>query len=233
MQSSPCILFFDELDALAPKRGSSHGHGDKVVNQLLTEMDGVSERGNLFIVGATNRPDVLDPAILRQGRLGQHVYIPLPDLEARRSILRASLRKTPYEPNVDVDKLADDCVGYSGADLASLCSMAAKILVRERVNEMKARARAGGEEQKGEAAEKPKLGSLVIPHWCFEIAKNASAPSITPMKLQEYAAYASNLQAELGKASVGITAGEARDDETYRKVAADAGNDDDDEGLYD
>ena len=122
VQSSPCILFFDELDALAPKRGGA-GHGDRVVNQLLTEMDGVSKRGNLFIVGATNRPDVLDPAILRQGRLGQHVYIPLPDIPARRAILRASLRKTPYEPDVDLDKLADDCVGYSGADIASMCSM--------------------------------------------------------------------------------------------------------------
>ena len=122
VQSSPCILFFDELDALAPKRGGA-GHGDRVVNQLLTEMDGVSKRGNLFIVGATNRPDVLDPAILRQGRLGQHVYIPLPDIPARRAILRASLRKTPHEPNVDLDKLADDCVGYSGADIASMCSM--------------------------------------------------------------------------------------------------------------
>lgn len=93
------MLFFDELDSIAKARGGNVGDGggaaDRVINQLLTEMDGMSSKKNVFIIGATNRPDIIDPAILRPGRLDQLIYIPLPDEKSRVQILKANLRKSP------------------------------------------------------------------------------------------------------------------------------------------
>merc|ERR1711906_13918 len=98
-QSAPCVLFFDELDSIARARGSSGGDaggaGDRVMNQMLTEMDGVGSKKNVFIIGATNRPDIIDPALMRPGRLDQLVYIPLPDQASRVDILKSCLRKSP------------------------------------------------------------------------------------------------------------------------------------------
>uniref|UniRef100_A0A673AZV7 Transitional endoplasmic reticulum ATPase-like n=1 Tax=Sphaeramia orbicularis TaxID=375764 RepID=A0A673AZV7_9TELE len=98
-QAAPCILFFDELDSIAKSRGGGHsdagGAADRVINQILTEMDGMSDKKNVFIIGATNRPDIIDSAILRPGRLDQLIYIPLPDKPSRTAILRANLRKSP------------------------------------------------------------------------------------------------------------------------------------------
>merc|ERR1712227_1097964 len=98
-QSAPCVLFFDELDSIAQQRGGSSGDGggagDRVMNQLLTEMDGVGAKKNVFIIGATNRPDIIDTALMRPGRLDQLIYIPMPDVESRLSVLKAVLRKTP------------------------------------------------------------------------------------------------------------------------------------------
>lgn len=98
-QAAPCVLFFDELDSIAKARGGNVGDGggaaDRVINQILTEMDGMSSKKNVFIIGATNRPDIIDPAILRPGRLDQLIYIPLPDEKSRIAILKANLRKSP------------------------------------------------------------------------------------------------------------------------------------------
>merc|ERR1711881_40081 len=108
--AAPCVLFFDELDSIAKSRGSSlgdgGGSGDRVMNQLLTEMDGMGAKKNVFIIGATNRPDILDGAIMRPGRLDQLIYIPMPDEESRMSILKANLRKTPIAKDVDLGYLA-------------------------------------------------------------------------------------------------------------------------------
>jgi transitional endoplasmic reticulum ATPase len=105
-QSSPCVLFFDELDSIGISRGRGGGGGgeaaDRVINQLLTEMDGIGVKKNIFIVGATNRPDILDEALLRPGRLDQLLYIPLPDKKSRVSILKAILRKTPIDSNINL-----------------------------------------------------------------------------------------------------------------------------------
>merc|ERR1712054_44918 len=104
--AAPCVLFFDELDSIARSRGGSGGDGggaaDRVINQILTEMDGVGKKKSVFIIGATNRPDVIDPAILRPGRLDQLIYIPLPDQESRAQILKAVLRKSPVACDVDL-----------------------------------------------------------------------------------------------------------------------------------
>merc|ERR1719265_2162779 len=123
--SAPCVLFFDELDSIATQRGSSVGDaggaGDRVMNQMLTEMDGVGSKKNVFIIGATNRPDILDPAIMRPGRLDQLIYIPMPDYESRLSILRATLRKSPLADDVDLEGLANSTEHFSGADLTEIC----------------------------------------------------------------------------------------------------------------
>ena len=95
---------FDEIDSIAKARGGGGGGsseaGDRVINQILTEIDGVGARKNVFVIGATNRPDVLDPAVIRPGRLDQLIYIPLPDLKSRVSIFHAALRKAPVAPDV-------------------------------------------------------------------------------------------------------------------------------------
>merc|ERR1712048_243212 len=95
--AAPCVLFFDELDSIAKSRGGTSGDAggasDRVINQILTEMDGMGSKKNVFIIGATNRPDIIDPAILRPGRLDQLIYIPLPDEGSRMAILKSNLRK--------------------------------------------------------------------------------------------------------------------------------------------
>jgi transitional endoplasmic reticulum ATPase len=136
-QAAPCVLFFDELDSIGVARGGrpgdAGGAGDRVINQLLTEMDGVGERKNVFIIGATNRPDILDPAIMRPGRLDQLVFIPPPDEPSRLSILNAVLRKTPMDTDVDIAQLAAFTKGFTGADLTEICQRAAKLAVRESI----------------------------------------------------------------------------------------------------
>merc|ERR1719498_672832 len=135
--ASPCILFFDELDSIAIKRGGNSGDGggaaDRVINQVLTEMDGVGSKKNVFIIGATNRPDIIDPAIMRPGRLDQLLYIPLPDEPSRMSILKANLKKSPIAPDVDLGYLAKKTHGFSGADLTEICQRACKQAIRENI----------------------------------------------------------------------------------------------------
>merc|ERR1719197_2417547 len=135
--ASPCILFFDELDAIARARGGgggdSGGAGDRVMNQLLTEIDGVGVKKNVFFIGATNRPELLDEALLRPGRLDQLIYIPLPDLPARQGILESTLRKSPIAPNVPMSFIAQKTDGFSGADLAELGQRAAKAAIRDAI----------------------------------------------------------------------------------------------------
>merc|ERR1711934_546007 len=117
--SAPCVLFFDELDSIAKARGGGGGDaggaGDRVMNQLLTEMDGMGAKKMVFFIGATNRPDILDQAMLRPGRLDQLVYIPLPDEASRASIINAVLRKAPVDPAVDRDYISRITNGFSGA----------------------------------------------------------------------------------------------------------------------
>jgi len=135
--AAPCVLFFDELDSIGTARGSGGGEaggaGDRVMNQLLTEIDGVGAKKNVFFIGATNRPELLDEALLRPGRLDQLIYIPLPDLPARQGILESTLKKSPIAPNVPMPFLAQKTEGFSGADLAELCQRAAKSAIRDAI----------------------------------------------------------------------------------------------------
>ena len=136
--AAPCVLFFDELDSVGQQRGGGSGSdaggaGDRVLNQLLTEMDGAGAKKNLFFIGATNMPHVLDEALIRPGRLDQLIYIPLPDLVARIGIIKAVLRKSPCAANVNMEFLARECEGFSGADMTELCQRATKAAIRESI----------------------------------------------------------------------------------------------------
>merc|ERR1712150_153207 len=113
--------------------GDAGGAGDRVINQILTEMDGMGSKKNVFIIGATNRPDIIDPAILRPGRLDQLIYIPLPDELSRVSILKANLKKSPLAKEVDLPYLAKMTKGFSGADLTEICQRACKLAIRESI----------------------------------------------------------------------------------------------------
>merc|ERR1740124_1252747 len=136
--AAPCVLFFDELDSIAKSRGGggsdAGGASDRVINQILTEMDGMGSKKNVFIIGATNRPDIIDSAILRPGRLDQLIYIPLPDKLSRVNILKAALRKAPVAKDVDIDYLAQLTKGFSGADLTEICQRACKLAIRESID---------------------------------------------------------------------------------------------------
>jgi transitional endoplasmic reticulum ATPase len=140
--AAPCILFFDEFDAISKARGGSLGDsggaGDRVLNQLLTEMDGMKAKKNVFIIGATNRPDQIDPALLRPGRLDKLIYVPFPDLATRVSILKAILKKSPVSPKVDLRVLAKNTESFTGADLADICREAAQLGIRESINKRNA-----------------------------------------------------------------------------------------------
>jgi transitional endoplasmic reticulum ATPase len=133
--AAPCVLFFDELDSIGTSRGGGHGGGgtDKVLNQMLTEMDGAGVKKNLFFIGATNRPDILDDALIRPGRLDQLIYIPLPDKGARKNIFKAVFRKTPVAQNISFDFLAEQTDGFSGADITELGQRATRSAIRESV----------------------------------------------------------------------------------------------------
>jgi transitional endoplasmic reticulum ATPase len=158
--AAPCVMFFDELDSIAKARGGSGasgdggGAGDRVLNQILTEMDGMNAKKNVFIIGATNRPDQIDPALLRPGRLDQLIYIPLPDEPSRLSILQACLKKSPVASEVDLPFLAKNTHGYSGADLTEICQRAAKLAIRASIE---ADIRAAREKKEREEAEDMKM----------------------------------------------------------------------------
>ncbi len=134
-QAAPAIVFFDEIDAIAGDRdslGSDSGVGDRVVSQLLTELDRLSDNPNLVVLAATNRRGSLDGALLRAGRLERHIEVPEPDRDARRAILEVHTRNKPLGGSVELDSIADDTEGYSGAELTSICREAA-LLAIERV----------------------------------------------------------------------------------------------------
>ena len=139
-QASPCIIFFDEIDSVAPVRGSSSGDSnvtERVISQFLTEMDGLEELRNVVIIAATNRPDIVDPALLRPGRFDRMLLVPPPDLEARRQIFRIHTKKTPLGEDVKLDDLAKRTEGYTGADIASICNTAVMLSIKEHIGKAK------------------------------------------------------------------------------------------------
>lgn len=134
--SAPSLVFLDEIDALAPRRGQSHDSGvtDRVVAALLTELDGIDPLRDVVVLGATNRPDLIDPALLRPGRLEKLVFVEPPDAQARKDILRTSGKSIPLAGDVDLDALAEDLDGYSAADCVALLREAALTAMRRSID---------------------------------------------------------------------------------------------------
>ncbi|MFC0546863.1 AAA family ATPase [Kutzneria chonburiensis] len=167
-EAAPTLVFLDEVDALAPRRGQSSDSGvaDRVVAALLTELDGVEPLRDVIVVGATNRPELLDPALLRPGRLERVIYVPPPDGEARAEILRSASKNMPLASDVDLAALAAELDGYSAADCAGLVREAALTAMRESLS----------------AAE------VTAAH--LAKARTAVRPSLDPAQLAQLAAYA-------------------------------------------
>ena len=136
-QAAPCIIFFDEMDAIAPIRGGNVGDShvtERLISQLLTELDGLEILTNVIVIAATNRPDIIDPALLRPGRFDRLLYVPPPGRDSRIQIIKIHTRKKPLGEDVTIDQLADHTDGYTGADIASLSSAAVMLALREYVS---------------------------------------------------------------------------------------------------
>lgn len=246
-QAAPCVLFFDELDSIAQQRGGSHGDGggaaDRVMNQLLTEMDGVGAKKNVFIIGATNRPDIIDTALMRPGRLDQLIYIPMPDYESRLSILRATLRKSPVSKDVDLSYLASQTDKFTGADLTEICQTACKLAIREEIERDLERQRMkeaeGGDMEDDDDDEEEDTMPEILPKH-FEAAVRQARRSVSDRDLAQYASFAQTLQQSRASVS-GATGGSlatfafpeaAAGAAGAAGAAAAAGDDDDEEDLY-
>ncbi len=167
--AAPALVFLDEIDALAPRRGQSSDSGvaDRVVAALLTELDGAQPLRDVIVVGATNRPELIDPALLRPGRLERLVYVPPPDAAARADILRAAGRNTPLAADVDLAALGADLEGYSAADCAAVLREAALTAMRE------------------------SLAATEVTAAHIAVARAAVPPSLDPGQLATLEAYAS------------------------------------------
>lgn len=170
--AAPSIIFFDEVDSLAPARSDNGSQTDRVahrvLSQLLVEMDGISSLKQVTILCATNRPDLIDRALLRPGRIDRILYVAPPDLEACREILKIELRRMAHSADVDVDVLARQCVGLSGAEMSALAREAALVAMEEDVN----------------------IKEVSMRH--FEAAISRTTPRITPAMLKFYKDYAEN-----------------------------------------
>ena len=140
-QAAPCIVFFDEIDTLVPTRGSGGDSQvtERVIGQFLAEVDGVEELNGVLILGATNRPDILDPAILRPGRFDLQLEVPLPDLAGRQQIFQIGLRSKPLAKDVSIDDLAEKTEGYNGAEIQAVCTRAAWAAIREATGQARKR----------------------------------------------------------------------------------------------
>ena len=135
-ENAPTVVFFDEIDAIASERGRGVGEsnvGERVVSQLLTELDGLEELEDVVVIATTNRPDLIDDALLRPGRLDRHVAVGEPDEAARREIFEIHTKDRPLADDVDLDELVEQTAGYVGADIEAICREAAQASVREYV----------------------------------------------------------------------------------------------------
>ncbi|GMY05203.1 cell division control protein 48 homolog C-like [Fagus crenata] len=180
---SPCILFFDEVDALTTTRGKQGGWVvERLLNQLLIELDGAEQRRGVFVIGATNRPEVMDPAVLRPGRFGKLLYVPLPSPDERGLILKALARKKPVDASVDLSFIGqmEACENFSGADLAALMNEAAMLALEDRLTST---------ETNLDAA------SFTIKSTHFEQAVGKISPSVLDKQKQYYKILSERLKA--------------------------------------
>jgi len=216
-QSAPCVLFFDELDSIARARGGSGGDaggaGDRVINAMLTEMDGVQKKKNVFTIGATNLPSSIDPALLRPGRLDQLIYVPMPDYESRLKTFQVCCGKSPLEARMRSEGLpflAKSTEKYSGADIAAICNFAAKAAIRESL--AKAQERLKAAKQAAESGQAPpaddgfdQVPEITMEH--FERAMRESRRSVSDAKLAEYEAF--SREQNIAKTKASATTGQS------------------------
>lgn len=238
-QSAPCVLFFDELDSIATQRGGSSsggdagGAGDRVLNQLLTEMDGMSAKKTVFVIGATNRPDIIDSALLRPGRLDQLIYIPLPDEESRYSIFRSCLRKSPVSKHVDLRALANYTKGFSGADITEICQRACKYAIREDIEKQieKEKKRCNQDMDIDEEQFEDELVSEISAAH-FEEAMRFARRSVSNLDILKYELFAHTFQQSRGLGATPFRFADQSDPSTT--TSGDAGNNitNEDDVLY-
>ncbi|CAD5170722.1 unnamed protein product [Musa acuminata subsp. malaccensis] len=196
-QSVPCVLFSDELDSTATQRGSTVGDAggaaDRVLNQLLTQMDGMNGKKTVFIIGATKMPDIIDPVLLKPGRLDQLIYIPLPDKASRYQIFKACLRKSSVSKDVNLRALAKYSQGFSGADITDICQHACNFAIRENIEKDIERERRKSENpeamEQDEADEVPEIKAA---H--FEESMKFARRSVSVADIRKYQAIAQTLQ---------------------------------------
>ncbi|TBU00623.1 AAA ATPase [Hamiltosporidium magnivora] len=200
--AAPCVIFFDELDSIAKSRSTNAGDSgvtDRVLNMLLSEMDGVNQKKNVFIIGATNRPDQIDSALMRPGRLDQLIYIPLPDLKSRESILKATLNKTPLNSDVNLSDIATRTEKFSGADLTEICQRSCKLAIREcieyEIKESKKRKELG--ENAIDVEFEDPVPNLCMRH--FEEAMKFARKSVNDAELERYEAFARSMKVDMKK----------------------------------
>ena len=184
-QAAPCVIFFDEIDAIAPSRGgSADSHvTERVISQMLTELDGLEELRDVIVIAATNRPDIIDPALLRPGRFDRLIYIPPPDKEARKEIFKIHTRKKPLAKDVNIDELAEKTEGYTGADIAAVCNEAVMAAMREYI-------------EKGGKMDKEEIKKLKIRKKHFEEALKNVKP-LAKEELQRYVEIAEKFEKEV------------------------------------
>ncbi len=183
-----------------------------MINQILTEIDGVGARKNVFVIGATNRPDILDPAVIRPGRLDQLIYIPLPDFKSRLAIFQASLRKAPLDPTIDMEVLARSTHGFSGADISEICTTASKLAIREAILAAEERKKEAENDDDDEEVEESSSGSskettkavgeqMLITKRHFNFAMSRARRSVTEKDLVLFEEFAEKQQQGRGEAA--------------------------------
>ncbi|MBA0761962.1 hypothetical protein Gotri_024525, partial [Gossypium trilobum] len=178
-QSAPCVLFFYELDSIAIQK-QCWGYFNS------SEMDGMSAKKTVFIIRATNRPDIKDPALLRPGRLDQLIYIPLPDEESRHQIFKACLRKSPVSKDVDLSALATYTQGFSGADITEICQRACKYAIRENIEKDIEKERRRREDR--EAIDEEEVAKIKAAH--FEESMKSARRSVSDADIRKYQSFA-------------------------------------------
>ncbi|WP_222918667.1 CDC48 family AAA ATPase [Natrinema sp. SYSU A 869] len=188
--NAPTVIFFDEIDSIAGKRGQHQGDsgvGERVVSQLLTELDGLEELEDVVVIATTNRPDLIDSALLRPGRLDRHVHVPVPDEDGRKKIFDVHTRDKPLAESVDLEWLAGKTEGYVGADIEAVCREASMAASREFINSVDS-------EEMGDT-----IGNVRISKEHFEHALDEVNPSVSPDTREQY----EELEGELQQAEPG------------------------------
>lgn len=176
--ATPCVIFFDELDSLAPNRGKSGDSGgvmDRVVSQLLAELDGLNKSCDVFVIGATNRPDLLDSALLRPGRFDKMLYLGIPeDKKSKLNVMKALTRRFCLEKDVDLDTFAEKCPSnLTGADYYALCSDAMLNTMKRKIQQL-------------EAGESVNEKEILVSQQDFNEALENLTPSLTDSEIQRY-----------------------------------------------